>query len=91
MLSYNNTRNNKSNNSHKHFLLLLFIIYVRQNPGMPPAHSKTSSQPQSPLFMDSRVTMSGGAGAKPEGAGRAQQSVCHCDYLLKGGGQVIIK
>lgn len=91
MVSNNNTHNNKSSNSHKHFLLLSFIIYLRQNPGILPVHSKTSSQLQPPLFMDSRVTTRRGAGAKPEGAGRAQQSVCHCDNLLKGGGQGIIK
>lgn len=87
LLSNNNTLNNKSNNSHKH-LFVAVVYYLGENPGIP---LKTSSQPQPPLFMDSRVTMSRGAAAKPKGAGRAQQSVCHCDNLLKGGGQGIIK
>lgn len=87
LLSNNNTLNNKSDNSHKH-LFAAVVYYLRQNTGIP---LKTSSQPQPSLFMDSRVTMSRGAAAKPKGAGRAQQSVCHCDNLLKGGGQDIIK
>lgn len=77
------------NNSHKQFLLLLFIVCLRQNPGIPLAQSKTSSQPQPPLLMDSRATTS--RAAKPKGAGRAEQSVCHCDNLLKGGGQGTIE
>lgn len=70
-----------------------FFVYLRQNPGTPCPHQSlpSSPQPQPPPFTDSRATMSKGEGPKPEGIGRAQKSVCHCDKLLKGGGQVIIK
>lgn len=85
---------NNNNNSSKILTLListdysLFSFNLRQDT---PALSNPSCQPQPPPSMESRAVTSKGKGAKPEGSGRAQQSVCHCDNLFKGGGQDIMK
>lgn len=76
-----NTNNNTLNNNLRIliniFSLLLFMSSLRQKgyPGIPLAHSKTSSQPQPRLFMDSRVTIRRGAGVKPKLAGHSSQCV----------------
>lgn len=84
-----------NNNNKKILTILINTDYSgflsKTKPRDPPAHSDPPSQPRPPPSTDSRAAMSKGEGAKPEGTGRAQQSVCHCDNLLKGGGQGIIK
>ena len=84
-----------SNNKNK----ILTILIIADHPNFSfktkhtdhPAPSNPSCEPLHLLSRDSRATESKVEGAKPEGAGRAQQSLCHCDNLVKGGGRGIIK
>lgn len=84
-------------NSNNNNILIIFInvdhpyFSLKTKSTDHPASSNPSCEPLHLLSRDSRATASKGEGVKPEGAGRAQQSLCHCDNLVKGGGWGIIK